>query len=58
MFVLNFKILSQVVPEKSLIEKREKDKWTNIGTDQQYVADSLINSTTCHYQVLYQILKS
>ena len=50
--VPNFKILGQVVPEKSLTENfiREKEKWTNKGTDKQYVADSLLHSTTCHYQ--------
>ena len=50
MFVLNFKILVQVVPEKSLTENlvREKEKWTNKGTDKPYVADSLIHSTNCY----------
>ena len=50
MFVLYFKILLQVVPKKSLTENfvREKEKWTNKGTDKPYVADSLIHSTTCH----------
>ena len=59
-FVPNFKILGQVVPEKSLTENfvREKEKWTNKGTDKQYVADSLLHSTTCHYQALYQISRS
>ena len=59
-FVPNFKILGQVVPEKSLTEKfvREKEKWANKGTDKQYVADSLLHSTTCHYQALYQISRS
>ena len=52
--------LGQVVPEKSLTEifVREKEKWTNKGTDKQYVADSLLHSTTCHYQALYQISRS
>ena len=86
MFVPNLKILSQVVSEKSLTEKkfnrqtdkqtsvrkrqklytpyilrifaREKEKWTNKGTDKQYVADSLIHSTTVHDQALYQISRS
>ena len=42
MFVPNFKILGQVVPEKSLTENfvREKEKWTYKGTDKPYVADS------------------
>ena len=46
--------------EKSVIENfvREKEKWTNKGTDKQYVADSLIHSTTVHYQALYQISRS
>ena len=33
----------------------KKEKWTNKGTDKQYVADSLLHSTTCHTQPLYQI---
>ena len=35
MFVTSFKIPSEVVPEKSLTENfvREKEKWTNKGTD-------------------------
>ena len=39
----NLKILSQTEAEKSLTENfvREKEKWTNKGTDKQYVADSL-----------------
>ena len=37
---------------------REKQKLTNIGIDKPYVADSLIHSTTRHYQVLQQISKS
>ena len=37
MFVLNCKVLGQVVSEKSLTENfvREKEKWTNKGTDMQ-----------------------
>ena len=39
MFVQSFKILRQVAPEKYLTEYvREKEKWTNKGTDKQYVA--------------------
>ena len=47
MFVLNFEILVQVVPEKSLTENfvREKEKLTNKGPDKPYVADSLVHST-------------
>ena len=26
----------------------KKEKWINKGIDKPYVADSLINSTTCH----------
>ena len=70
MFVPNFKILGQAVPEKSLTKKKLTDRQTdrhtyrksknyippiyfvyrgyNKGTDKPYVADSLINSTTCH----------
>ena len=42
MFVLSFKILVVVVPEISLTENflREKEKWTNKGTDKPYVVDS------------------
>ena len=38
-----------------ILEKKEK--WTNKGTDNQYVADSFKHSTTYHYQILYQILR-
>ena len=60
MFVPSFKILRQVVPEKSLTENfvSEQEKWTNKETDQHYVADSLIHSTTCNAWCLYQISKS
>ena len=48
MLKLNFKILLQVVPKKSLTENfvREKEKWTNKGTDKPCVADVLIHSST------------
>ena len=36
----------------------KKEKRTNKGTDKQYVADSLLHNTTCHYQALYQISRS
>ena len=60
MFVPNFKILGQVVAEKSLTKNifGKKEKWTNKGTDKPYVADSLIHGTTCYTQCLYQISKS
>ena len=32
----------------------KKEKWTNKGTDKQYVADYLLHNTTCHTQPLYQ----
>ena len=40
MYEPSFKILLQVAPEKYLTEifVREKEKWTNKGTDKQYVA--------------------
>ena len=52
--------LAQIEAEKSVTENfvRDKEKWTNKGTDKQYVADSFIHSTTCHYQALYQISRS
>ena len=54
------KTLAQIEAEKSVTENfvREKEKRTNKGTDRQYVADSLLHSTTCHNQALYQILRS
>ena len=53
-------MMSKKGAEKSVKEffVREKEKWTNKGTDKQYVADSLIHSTTVHYQALYQISRS
>ena len=53
----NLKTLAQIEAEKSVTENfvREKEKRTNKGTDKQYVADSLLHSTTSHYQALYQI---
>ena len=56
----NLKTLAQIEAEKSATENfvREKEKWTNKGTDKQYVADSLLHSTACHYQALYQISRS
>ena len=52
--------LSKKETKKSVKEIfiREKEKWTNKRTDKQYVADSLIHSTTVHYQALYQISRS
>ena len=54
------KTLAQIEAEKSVTENfvREKEKWTNERTDKQYVADSLLHSSTCHYQALYQISRS
>ena len=58
--IQNLKTLAQIEAEKSVTENfvREKEKWTNKGTDKQYVADSLLHSTTCHYQAFYQISRS
>ena len=60
MCIENLKTLAQTEAEKSAKENfvREKEKWMNKGTDKQYVVDSLIHSTTCHYQALYQISRS
>ena len=46
----NLKTMSEIEAEKFVTENfvREKEKWTNKGTDKPYVADSLIHSTTCH----------
>ena len=40
--IQNLKILSEIEAEKSVIENfvREKEKWTNKGTDKPYVDDS------------------
>ena len=56
----NLKTLAQTGAEKSVTEDivREKEKWTNKGTGNQYLADSYLHSTTCHHQALYQISKS
>ena len=46
----NLKTLDQIEAEKSVtkILLERKEKWTNKGTDKQYVADSLLHSTTFH----------
>ena len=36
----------------------EKEKFTNKGTDKQYVAVLFLHNTTHHYQALYQISES
>ena len=48
MCIQNLQTLAQIEAEKSVTENfvREKEKWTNKGTDKQYVADSLLHSTT------------
>ena len=57
MFVLNCKVLGQIVSEKSLTKMSicitldrviEKGKMINKGTDKHEVADPLIHSTTFH----------
>ena len=54
------KTLAPIGAEKSVTEIsiREKEKWTNKGTEKQYVAVLLIHNTTHHYQALYQISES
>ena len=58
--IQNLKTPAQIEAEKSVKENFiiEKEKWTNKETDKQYVADSLLHSTTCHYQALYQNSRS
>ena len=53
----NLKTLAPIGAEKCVTEISigEKDKWTNKGTDKQYVAVFLLHNTTHHYQALYQI---
>ena len=48
--IQSLKILAQIGAEKSVTEffVGEKEKWKNTGSDKQYVANSLIHSTTCH----------
>ena len=40
------------------ISIREKEKWTNKGTDKQEMADSFLHNTTYHTQSLYKISSS
>ena len=56
----NLKTLAPKGAEKSVTEIYigEKEKWTNEGTDKQYVAAFLLHNTTHHYHVLFQILES
>ena len=51
----SLKTQAPIEAEKSVTEifVGEKEKWTNKGTDTQYVADSLLHSTTCHTLCLY-----
>ena len=53
----NFKTLALIGAEKSVTEISigEKEKWTNKGTDKQYVAVFFLHNTTHHYKALYQI---
>ena len=52
--------MAPIGAEKSVTEISigEKEKWTNKGTDTQYVAVLLLHNTTHHYQALYQISES
>ena len=54
------KTMAPIRTEKSVTEMfiGEKEKWTNKGTDKQYVAAFLLHNTTHHYQALYQICES
>ena len=59
--IQNLKTLAQIEAEKSVTENfvREKEKWTNKGTDKQYVADSLLHSTTSfvpNFMILGQVV--
>ena len=50
----NLKTLAPIGAEKSVTEISigEKEKWTNKGTDKQYVAVLLLHNTTHHFQVV------
>ena len=52
MFVPNFKILGQVVAEKSLTKKffGKKEKWTNKGTDKPYTVQLVIPNVCTKFQ--------
>ena len=60
MFVQNFKILSAVVPEKSVRNNfiGEKEKRTKNGKDKREDAGSILHYTSSGTQCLYQISKS
>ena len=47
--------IRQIGAEKSLTEVsiREKEKWTNKGTDMQEMADYFLHNITYHSQCLY-----
>ena len=49
--------MAPIGAEKSVTEISiwEKEKWTNKGTDMQFVAVLLLHNTTHNYQALYQI---
>ena len=57
---INLKTLAPIGAERYATEISigEKEKWTNKGTDKQYVAVVLLHNTTHHYQALYQISES
>ena len=60
MFVPNFKILGEVVPEKSSTKHfiGEKEKWTNKGSDKHENVESPLHNASSHTKCLYQVSKS
>ena len=58
--IQNLKKLAYIRAERSVTEIsiREKEKWTNKGTDKRDMADSFLHNTTYHTQCLYQISSS
>ena len=54
------KTLAPIGAEKYVTEISigEKEKWTNKGTDKQYVAVLLLHNTTHHHKALYKISES
>ena len=56
----NLKTLAPIGAETCVTEISigEKEKWTNKGTDKQYVAVLLLQNTNNQYQALYQISES
>ena len=60
MYIQNMKTLALTEAKKFVTENLfgDKEKWTNKRNDKQQHADSLLNDTTSHTQLLYEVSKS